>query len=35
VWCHQKEEGRREIGIEFLDCDNFWELDWSAVETTV
>ena len=35
VWCHQKEEGRREIGIEFLDCDNFWELDWSVVETTV
>ncbi len=24
-----KEDGRFEIGVEFLDCDNFWELDWS------
>ena len=34
VWC-RKEEGRREIGLEFLDCDNFWDLDWSAREASV
>ena len=22
------------IGVEFVDCDNFWGLDWAAVEET-
>jgi len=35
VWCHHKEEERRDIGIEFLDCDNFWDLNWSALETAL
>ena len=26
--------GRQEIGIEFLDCENFWDLDWEATEST-
>jgi hypothetical protein len=26
-------EGSR-IGVEFVDCDNFWGLDWAAVEET-
>ena len=27
--------GVQEIGIEFLDRDNFWGVDWSAAETVV
>ncbi len=23
--------GRRELGIEFLGCDNFWDVDWDTV----
>ena len=30
AWCKAKREGELEVGIEFLDCDNFWELEWSA-----
>ena len=26
--------GRQEIGIEFLDWENFWDLDWEAGEST-
>jgi hypothetical protein len=25
--------GRRELAIEFVGCDNFWEVDWDTVET--
>ncbi len=30
TWQRRKWAGRLEIGLEFLDCDNFWELDWKA-----
>jgi hypothetical protein len=29
-WRRRKSEGPFEFGIEFLDCDNFWELDWTG-----
>jgi hypothetical protein len=29
AWCHVRPEGGREIGIELLNCDNFWEMDWA------
>jgi hypothetical protein len=32
AWGQPKGEGQRDIGIEFLDCDNFWELDWDALD---
>jgi hypothetical protein len=25
-------DGKRELGIEFIDCDNFWDLDWNSSE---
>ena len=33
AWQRRKWAGRLEIGLEFLDCDNFWELDWKAAES--
>ncbi len=30
AWLQRRKEGRREIGIEFLDCEDFWELEWST-----
>lgn len=32
VWLRQKWPGRQQIGIKLLNCENFWELDWSAVQ---
>ena len=32
VWQPPTGSAGRRIGIEFVDCDNFWGLDWSAVE---
>ena len=31
AWCQQRPDGSREIGIELLNCDNFWEMDWTDV----
>jgi len=31
AWCQRKRRGLPEVGIEFVDCDNFWELDWGTV----
>ena len=31
AWCQRKRRGQPEVGIEFVDCDNFWELDWGMV----
>jgi len=28
------QSGRQEIGIELLDCENFWAMDWEAAEST-
>lgn len=35
VWNVPKRSGRQEVAIEFLNCDNFWELDWSTSETAM
>jgi hypothetical protein len=31
AWQVRKKRGQSEIGIEFLNCDNFWELDWNKI----
>lgn len=35
AWCREGSSGRFEIGIEFLSCDNFWNIDWEATEERV
>lgn len=30
AWRRPRMVGRKEVGIELLDCENFWGLDWSA-----
>ncbi len=35
AWHQRKGEGPPDVGIEFLDCDNFWELDWESSGTGV
>jgi len=35
VWHQCKEEGRVDVGIEFVDCKNFWQLDWDMEETSM
>jgi len=34
AWQRPSENESVRIGVEFLDCDNFWGLDWAAVEET-
>lgn len=34
-YCRYTADGSREIGIEFLNCDNFWGLDWNSPEQDV
>lgn len=31
AWQVRKKHGLGEIGLEFLNCDNFWELDWDRI----
>jgi hypothetical protein len=31
VWHMRKQDGQAKAGIEFLNCDNFWELDWTRI----
>jgi hypothetical protein len=31
AWHGRKQDGQPEVGIEFPDCDNFWELDWNRI----
>ena len=31
AWHVRKGDGQAEVGIEFPDCDNFWELDWKRI----
>jgi len=31
VWHGRKEDGHSAVGIEFPNCDNFWELDWTRI----
>ena len=35
IYCRYNAEGCREIGIEFLNCENFWGLDWNFAEPIV
>lgn len=34
AWQRPVESAGIRLGIEFLDCDNFWGLDWGVVEET-
>jgi hypothetical protein len=34
TWQRPSGDERTRIGFEFADCDNFWGLDWAAVEET-
>ena len=34
AWQRSAENDGIRIGVEFLDCDNFWGLDWGVVEET-
>src|SRR5271157_3032763 len=31
AWHLRKQDGHPKVGIEFLNCDNFWELDWTRI----
>jgi hypothetical protein len=31
VWHAGKKDEQPKVGIEFLNCDNFWELDWARI----
>lgn len=33
TWYRRKRRGQLEAGLEFTNCDNFWGVDWDAVET--
>jgi PilZ domain-containing protein len=33
VWSNPGKEGTYEVGLEFLSGENYWELDWDAIET--
>ena len=33
VWRRRELGRRQEIGIEFLDCENFWDLFWDLDES--
>ncbi len=35
IYCRYNAEGCREIGIEFLNCENFWGVDWNFAEAAV
>ena len=30
AWYQRKKRSVLEVGIEFVDCDNFWGLDWGT-----
>jgi hypothetical protein len=32
AWQRPVEQEQARIGVEFVGCENFWELDWAAVE---
>jgi len=31
AWYQREKHGQAKAGIEFRDCDNFWELDWNGI----
>ena len=34
AWQRSAENDGTRIGVEFVDCDNFWGLDWGVIEET-
>jgi hypothetical protein len=34
AWQRPADSDGTRIGVEFVDCDNFWGLDWAAIEET-
>jgi hypothetical protein len=34
AWQRPSDHDSVRIGVEFVDCDNFWGLDWAAIEDT-
>lgn len=34
AWQRPADNDGTRIGVEFVDCDNFWGLDWAAIEET-
>ena len=32
AWCQRSVGEKREIGIEILDCENFWEMNWDDAD---
>jgi hypothetical protein len=32
AWSKKSESGRTEIGIELLNCENYWDLEWGGAE---
>jgi hypothetical protein len=35
VWRQPRPGNRFEVGLEFLHCDNFWDLDWNSTEAVL
>jgi len=35
AWCQPLPDGTRDIGLELLNCDNFWQMDWNELGPTV
>jgi hypothetical protein len=33
AWCQRRPGDEYEIGIELLNCDNFWDLDWTDADS--
>ena len=31
AWYKRRKRGPSDVGVEFPDCDNFWELDWNRI----
>lgn len=32
AWAQRRDDGGTELGLELLNCDNFWDLDWSYAD---
>lgn len=35
AWSNPLPDGTRDIGLELLNCDNFWQMDWNEFGSTV
>jgi hypothetical protein len=34
VWQRNMPEGKQEVGVELMDCENFWGVDWSTANSS-